>query len=157
MTTTLGVVVGRFQTPELTSGHRHLLDVVEGQVSRLLIVIGETLGGPDKDNPLDFYVRYQMIKNFKPRAIVVPLFDRLSDSEWSRTLDSLCEGIARQNETVLMYGSRDSFLGHYYGKFGRVTVGEVMFQSATRMREIYRRNPIDNRDFRAGIVYGVRK
>ena len=55
----IGILVGRFQVPELTKGHIGLLEKILSKVSKLVIFIGDTKDGRiDTHNPLSFEIRY---------------------------------------------------------------------------------------------------
>ncbi len=56
----IGVVVGRFQVPELHPAHRDFIKEVESRHSRLIIFVGVHPFPSAKDNPLDFHTRAAM-------------------------------------------------------------------------------------------------
>ena len=58
----LGVVIGRFQVPELHAGHRHILDTTRDENDDLLILLGTTEALPSERNPLPFSVRKRMLE-----------------------------------------------------------------------------------------------
>src|SRR5271157_4559760 len=113
-----GVIVGRFQVPELTEGHKKLIHHVLSQHGQLLVVVGCIF---DKErtrrDPLDYHTREAMIKSEVPEAIVIPFSDVPGDDDlWSRNLDSVIRTICPIGEIVL-YGGRDSFIPYYSGQY----------------------------------------
>jgi len=71
----IGVLVGRFQVPELHGAHKELIDKVAGWHKKFLIVLGcsPTLVG--RHNPLDFQARKLMINAHYPELPIMPLMD----------------------------------------------------------------------------------
>ena len=57
----LGVIVGRFQVPELHEGHHKLIAHVLSQHPQILILLGVTPVLGSKRNPLDYITRERMI------------------------------------------------------------------------------------------------
>lgn len=148
----VGVIVGRFQTPDLHEGHRHLIDMVQNDSETLCVVVGLSAGVPDKRNPMDFTTRELMIKSHYPKAVVDKIIDQDTDEEWSRALDSIIEA-QFPGEEVTLFGSRDSFLKYYTGKHLGKELPEVANIAATQMREKVK--PIPSADFRAGMIYSA--
>ena len=85
--TDIGVLVGRFQVPELHQAHKELLEKIAGWHKKFLVVLGcsPTLVG--RHNPLDFQARKLMINAHYPDLPIVPLMDHPDDHEWSKELD----------------------------------------------------------------------
>lgn len=151
---TVGVVVGRFQTPELHEGHKYLLDTVREAHSNLLIFVGYTPGvkGTPQD-PLDFPTRWKMLVECYPEAIILPLADNPSDEEWSRQLDRKIAEVWPDCAATL-YGSRKSFIPHYSGGHPRKQLeSKNESLSGTALREVAARTALDSYDFRAGVIY----
>ncbi|WP_129715467.1 NUDIX domain-containing protein [Pedobacter sp. SYP-B3415] len=149
---TTAVIVARFQTPHLHEGHRRLLQEVTSRHSKLVIVLGI---GPLKGsmrNPYDYYTREKMIKKDFAEAVILPLNDYPCDREWSQNLDNLLKGVF-PNEVFCLYGSRDSFIPYYCGRFQTVELPEHGGFSATELRKQYADKVFDSNDFRAGILY----
>lgn len=152
---TTGVVVGRFQVPELHLGHKFLLD--KANENNFLHIF---LGIPFKlslREPLDFGVRALMLGELYPQAMIVGLTDIPGDDElWSKTLDQRIENMTwpRKPETVTLYGGRDSFLDHYQGKFKteKLNINSV---SGSQVRKDVREHIINSVEFRKGIIYST--
>src|SRR4051812_4466609 len=85
--TNIGVLVGRFQTPELHEAHIQLIQEVAGRHQKVLIFLGVSPVPVTRRNPLDFPTRMLMIKKFFPDIVVLPLMDMASDDAWSHQLN----------------------------------------------------------------------
>lgn len=147
----IGVVIGRFQVPELHLGHLYLINFAREKSDTLLILIGTTQALPSRRNPLDFSVREAMVKKAFPDARVAALPDHPSDTEWSMLVDRVIEKEFPFCEAIL-FGSRDSFRGHYSGKFPTVNVPEMLFQSGTIIRRNTGNGNVD-KQFLSGMIY----
>lgn len=149
----VGVVVGRFQVPDLHEGHKRLIQFVGTQCDQLVILVGTSPAVPTRRNPLDFPTRYQMLRTAFPGALVWPIEDENSDERWSQKLDRLLKPLGGQ---VTLYGSRDSFLPHYEGRYPKFEVTDAHIEpveiSATGLREQIQYS-VDSTDFRKGVIY----
>lgn len=152
----LGVIIGRFQVPELTDGHKKLIEHVRAQHGRVLVVVGCIADKErTKRDPLDYHVREAMLKSDFPDALVIPYADMPSnDQVWSENLDSLLRTISPLGEIVL-YGGRDSFIPHYKGKFKTYKIELEFSPSGTDIREHTSNRIRISGDFRAGMIYSM--
>lgn len=151
----LGVVVARFQTPDLHEGHRYLLDSVLARHRRALVVLGTARTYvPTAKNPLDFATRRELVLRHYPSALVAELRDCRDDALWSRDLDAIVGGHAAVGEAVL-YGSRDSFLRYYSGAYRTEEIAPVDDVSATELRLEAVTHPARTVDFRCGVIYAA--
>jgi len=146
------VIIARFQTPYLHEGHQDLIRKVKQAHSKLIILLGVSPITGSRKNPYDFYTREKMIKTAHPEIIVLPLSDHPSDRVWSKNIDSLLKGVF-PTEQFCLYGSRDSFIPCYSGKFETIELPEHGDYSATELRKQYADKVFDSTDFRAGILY----
>ncbi|MES3006097.1 MAG: NUDIX domain-containing protein [Patescibacteria group bacterium] len=153
-TQTMGVVVGRFQTPYLHLGHRDFLEHVRHQNQKLLVIIGYRVAFAGKRDPLDFETRAMMIKMAYPEAVVEKIHDRHSDEVWTENLEQIIAKHAGNFEPVL-YGSRDSFLPHYKGKLQTREYNPRYNTSATDVRKHAALKARPTEDFRAGVIYAA--
>lgn len=151
---TVGVVVGRFQVPELHGGHIHLLNWAKKENDHLVILLGSKVAQPSVRNPLPFVVRERMVRQAYPSALVYELPDNPSDEVWSRNLDEIVRRSFPFQE-VKLYGSRDSFANHYHGSFPIVLVPEVPNISGTELRN-NPKEPADDKSFRQGLIEAQR-
>ncbi|NLR79074.1 NUDIX domain-containing protein [Chitinophaga eiseniae] len=149
-----GVIIARFQTPSLHEGHLELIRQVKQKHNRVLIILGVSPVRGSRKNPLDYYTRERMIKQAFPEIIVLPLSDQKSDTVWSQKLDELLHNNF-PHETFLLYGSRDSFMGTYSGRYTTTALPPVKDYNATAMREAISDKVFDTEEFRAGIIYNT--
>lgn len=149
-----GVIIARFQTPYLHEGHRQLISQVMENHGKLVIILGIGPLTGTRKNPYDYYTREKMIKTSYPNVVVLPVSDNPSDIVWSESIDSLLKGVF-PNEQFCLYGSRDSFIPYYGGRFQTVELPEHGDYNATELRKQYADKVFDSNDFRAGILYAL--
>lgn len=154
----IGVVIGRFQVPELTDGHLALLDHVLKGSDDVCVLVGVSPTVSVK-NLLPFDCVEQVIRTSYPEIFHVhPLEDIPGqDLQWSMQIDRFLSLLFPRCE-ISLYGGRDSFKDHYVGRHRPV----VEFQdfdtrvNATKLRsEIIHGKPEDSAAFRRGIIFGV--
>lgn len=152
----LAVVVGRFQTPYLHAGHEFILNTASDKGGRkLLVVIGVSGGAMSATDPLDFKTRTLMIQEQYPDAIIVKQPDNPSDELWSETLDELIAKTVEQyapGYKPVLFGSRDSFIPYYHGRFTTELVDTAIEQSASTIRQT-QNVALASEDFRKGVIY----
>jgi bifunctional NMN adenylyltransferase/nudix hydrolase len=146
------VIIARFQTPYLHLGHQQLISKVKETHSKLIILLGVSPLLGSRRNPYDYYTREKMIKKEYPDVIVLPVSDHPSDELWSANIDGLLHSVFHA-EDFCLYGSRDSFIPYYTGKFETVELPEHGDYNATELRKQYADKVFDSNDFRAGILY----
>lgn len=146
------VIIARFQTPYLHDGHRQLLAEVAKNHSKLIVLLGVSPITGSRRNPYDYYTREKMIKTDYPEVIVLPVSDHPDDRTWSENIDSLLRSVF-QGEDFCLYGSRDSFIPYYTGKFETVELPSHGDYNATELRRQYADKVFNSNDFRAGILY----
>lgn len=165
----VGVIVGRFQVDELTAGHRQLIETVQKEHKRVIIFLGLSPCKCTVNNPLDFDTRKLMLKEAFPEIEVFYIKDVGSDVVWSDTLDEMIEAhlitepsnfytgrqAIKSNETVCLYGSRDSFLNYYSGKFPCRELEQEVFTSGTDRRKQIAAKVNKSRDFRHGVIWAT--
>ncbi|MEQ1561247.1 MAG: NUDIX domain-containing protein [Nitrospira sp.] len=156
-TNRIGVVVCRFQVPQLHEGHKYLLDTVKRLNDKLLIVVGVSGGWTSKNDPMNFETRAVMIKSQYPEALICPILDHPSLEAWSNNLDELIALNSSGMEATL-YGSRDSFLPFYMGRYRTEYIEPKPFvSSGTEVRDLVSSRVIDSEDFRSGVIYASTK
>jgi bifunctional NMN adenylyltransferase/nudix hydrolase len=151
----LGVIVGRFQVDKLHHGHHHLITTVADANDCLLIVLGSGQGLPCSRYPLSFEARAKMIIEAYPKAIVHELYDQPNNYIWSQKLDELIRNVAKDYADVKLYGSRDSFIPAYMGKYPTITISPYMDYSATARRERIGNNVRRSKAWRQGVIYAM--
>lgn len=146
-----GIIVGRFQSSQLTEGHVELINYVAKQCDAITIVLGDCEAVFTDKNPLPFDIRKAMILNLYPFMVIERILDNPSDEVWSNNLDD----IIQKYQNPVLYGSRDSFIKSYTGVFPFEEVPAYQEISATKVRE--RIKMIDSSEFnkpmREGVIY----
>jgi len=150
----IGVVIGRFQIPELHEGHIQVLDEVHSKHNKVIIFLGITPVLGTKRNPLDFDSRKKMVQETYPDAIVLPISDKPSDKDWSKNLDRKIREVCPTGKVVL-YGSRDSFMKAYWGSFPTVELEQKVYVSGSQIRREAALKANGSIDFRRGVIYSA--
>ncbi len=149
----LSVVIGRFQTPYLHEGHQELLWSAKANSNDVLVLIGCTAATGTDKNPMDFETRLKLFQNCE----VKPLYDMLSDKDWSEQVDKIIADLGFKEATI--FGGKDNSIeGYYSGKHKVKIIDDIGVHSATALRkEVGMSNPRKSEDFRAGIIYATEK
>lgn len=147
----IGVIIGRFQVCELHAGHIHLINFTLKHSDELLFLIGTTEAFPSKRNPLTYQVREAMIKKAFPDSTIAPLPDCPSNVEWSHSVDQIISE-KFPGYYVNLFGSRDSFIPYYSGRFTTVMVMEVPAPSGTAIRKSISGEVMASKKFRKGMI-----
>lgn len=132
----IGVVIAKFQVPQLHLGHLHLITHVRERHEDVLILIGYYPGVRNKKYQLRVDERVVMVKQSLAgqKFTVLPLRDNpLSSEKWSKGLDALIAETFPGRDAVL-YGSRDSFIPYYSGGSPTVEVTPIFNDSGTQWR-----------------------
>lgn len=155
-TTQHGVIIGRFQTPELHSEHIKLINYVLDRHEKVILFLGVSPTLANKKHPMDFITRKYMIEEQFgiSKLTIMPLSDNKSDEIWSKQLDSKIKEVFPLG-SVTIYGSRDSFIPYYKGVNKTLELQPDVFVSATDIRELASKKVISSSEFRAGIIYSV--
>jgi len=151
----VGVIVGRFQVPNLHDAHIELIKSVCDKHSRVLVFLGLSQCLVTKNNPLDFEARKQMLLQSFPDINVLYIKDCQSDEIWSRKLDEQIRDLIGPNQNALLYGSRDCFIQYYSGNFPTQELESTTYISGTEIR-----NSVGNKvkacpEFRAGVIWAA--
>lgn len=150
----VGVLVGRFQVPELHQGHKDLIQTVLDNHDKVIIFLGLSPLKASLSNPLDFEARKQMLLDEFPDVNVAYIEDVNNDQLWSRNLDKQITALTGPTQSVVLYGSRDSFIEHYTGKNPSTALESESYFSGTEVRkEVSRQSTRQSPDFRAGVVW----
>jgi bifunctional NMN adenylyltransferase/nudix hydrolase len=149
----VGVIVGRFQVNELHEAHIELIQKVKNDHDRVIIFLGLSSVRNTRNNPLDFKPRQAMLREAFPDVEVFYVDDCASDDVWSKNLDGQINKWLQPSQTVILYGSRDSFISHYKGKFRTITLESKTYVSGTDIRKKIINQSAATPDFRAGMIY----
>lgn len=165
MSKSIGVVIGRFQTPYLHGGHLDLLHHMCDNHDLRLVVLGSAPTKGSKKNPMNIVTRETLLGAWTDLVQVRSLPDQESDKKWSLSLDQLICTVfpsAKKGTKVVLYGGRDSFIDHYSGKFKTKYVKGTQVQSSTQIRTEVGKTPPTNqwepsrlKGFREGVIYAT--
>lgn len=151
----VAVAVARFQVPELTDAHRDLLNGLQKEHNRVILFLGNSPVVGTFRNPMDFQTRKRMVQKEYPDIDILYQMDSSSDEVWSRKLDEKIRDITNPNDTICLYGGRDSFIPHYSGGFDVRELESKAYVSGSVIRERAIKQVKSSADFRAGIVWAT--
>jgi len=151
----VGVIVGRFQVHELHEAHIELIQSVCDVHDKVLIFLGLSPLMVTQNNPLDFESRKQMILKRFPDVNVLYIKDVNNDEAWSSKLDEQISDLVGPTSTVMLYGSRASFISLYHGKFPTTELMQESFISGTEIRKSISRKVKNTPEFRAGVIWAA--
>lgn len=149
----VGVIIGRFQVSELHDGHHELITHVLSKHKKTILLLGQSPLPNSFTNPLDFQSREWMIRQNYPHLMILPLMDRGSDEKWSRDVDTIVSSQLGANQSAVLYGSRDSFIKHYDGKFSTVELLPTHAISGTEHRTEIGKSIRGSADWRASRIH----
>jgi bifunctional NMN adenylyltransferase/nudix hydrolase len=149
--TQVGVVIGRFQVPLPTAGHKLLFSHAAKHESVAILVGVAPVEGTAR-NPMDFMTRMRMLNQCQPKAVILPLCDVLRDSQWSRDVDAVLEA-AFPYHSFTIYHGRQTGVAVYAGRHKLVEIDKIEGPSGTEARGEVMMAPPMTSDFRAGIIY----
>lgn len=150
----VGVIVGRFQVPELHEVHKQLIETVCKQHETVFLFLG--LSGTEqltRENPLDFEMRKQMILKVFPTVNVLYVPDMADDEVWSKHLDRQIRHTLRPGQSVVLYGGRDSFIEHYTGAHDTRELESDRIVSGTEIRRTISKKVKAHPLFREGVIH----
>jgi bifunctional NMN adenylyltransferase/nudix hydrolase len=150
----IGVIIARFQVHKLHEGHINLIDKVIENHKKVIVFLGVPVIGNTKSNPLDYASREAMIKEIYPNVIVLPLKDQRCNEKWSRELDNQIQ-VPFGELTAILYGSRDSFIPYYSGRYGVIELTTDVIYSGTEVRKQVSKEILASKDFRAGVIHAT--
>jgi ADP-ribose pyrophosphatase YjhB (NUDIX family) len=171
----LGVIIGRFQTANLTEAHKKIIDTVVSISDEVLICIGESPVRNTFREPLPYSARKHMIEAysakqyieylFDPKHLVIPRIVPIPDvgnlEVWCKNLDHVIidyvKNISKNDQPldVTIYGGTDSVVDYYKGDFKteRIEILDNDIHATNVREEIYTKLPVMNADFRTGMIY----
>ena len=148
----VGVIIGRFQVPDLHEAHEKLIQTVCNKHSKVIIFLGLS---PvfDQNDPLDFEARKQMILAKFPNIILAYIADQPTDELWSKKLDEQIGHLKGVYQSVVLYGGRDSFMTRYSGKFPTEEIVQDVWVSGSEIRGMIKNSVKASQDFRHGAIW----
>jgi bifunctional NMN adenylyltransferase/nudix hydrolase len=93
-----------------------------------------------------------MIAEKFPTVEIHYINDNPSDTAWTKNLDKLIGEQLLPMQSVTLYGSRDSFLKCYNGKYNTCELEATTFISGTEIRRRVCNNYPPSADYRAGMI-----
>jgi len=151
----IGVIVGRFQVPDLHEGHLEMINAVREQHRKVLILVGSTPGIlVTRNNPLDYHTRMLMLREAYPDISIMPVNDMPNDDLWSEMVDEKIHEAFGIGGAIL-YGSRDGFIPYYTGKHPVIELEETRSISGTEIRKAISDEVRVHSEFRRGVVYAA--
>ena len=149
----VGIVVARFQTPFLHDGHKEILETVRSNHPRVVIFLGNSFIKYTVNNPYDFAIRKAMIEE-QYKDVEILYIDDVGDNRiWSNNLDRQIQKLLGANLKAILYGSRDSFINGYVGKYPTIELIPSKFISASEIRREAGIRAKNTLDFRLGMVH----
>lgn len=152
--TQVGALIGRFQVPEIHKGQRQTIKAVFERHKRVVILLGVSPVKMSRRDPLDFLTRKLMIEKMYPKAIVMPIKDMPDDHNWSKGVDSQIDS-AVGDMSVTLYGSRDSFIPHYHGRYPTIELQASLDLSGSQAREAASTEIRAEKGYRTGVIYAA--
>ena len=179
----IAVIVGRFQVPYLTLGHKWLLQTAFVDYDKVVVLIGDTKILPggykrmDSHDPFPYDLRANMVSEFTKECISPSQPDELLGIYrfedvgnlpiWNKKLDDFLDTINPDpdNYEFVMVGSRDSFATRYSGK-NKVNVLPIpedsclSHVSGTAIREktfeqLSETLSLKGKEFREGVLWAI--
>lgn len=150
----VGVIIGRFQTPRLHKAHKELINAAFELHKKVIVLLGVAPIKLSKRDPLDYMSREIMLKEAYSRAVVLPVEDMPNDRLWSEEVDSAIRRTVGA-ASCMLYGSRDSFIPHYSGRYPVTELPSSHTVSATAAREEASREVRGEEAWRIGIIYAT--
>lgn len=152
----VGVIIGRFQVHELHTAHKAMIETVLSRHDKVILFLGVSPTLCTQRNPLDFLSRKVMFEEeYGNRiSVILPLHDKKYDEVWSAQVDIKIREVIPVGSVVL-YGSRDSFIPHYKGRFDVIELVPDSMVSATEIRKSVSKKVERTKEFRAGVIYST--
>ena len=127
----IGVVIGRFQVPELHAGHLALLHAVRELSDRVIVLVGMSrVDCRTSENPLSYWQRETVIvsalSEYFREFTVLPLHDQRDDKDWQERLDRELSLLFPTDDVTLYHGRQSGFISAYHGKFPVVSLEHEM-------------------------------
>lgn len=153
----VGVIIGRFQVHNLHHAHLDLIRTVTERHDKVILFIGLSPLKATKNNPLDFESRKKMIESQFPNVLIVYIKDCKDDKVWSKRIDTQIKDLIGANHSVVLYGSRDSFIKYYTGCFKTMELVPESFISGSELRKDISRTIMNTPEFRAGAIWATQQ
>lgn len=162
----IGILVGRFQTPELTTGQLKVLnDFLNENYDFKGIILGIPVTKASAYNPLDFDSRRRMIEESFPKKFQFGYVkDESDDFVWSNQLDYSIDLILKQNKifshrgeefNIFIHGNKFDVISKYFGKYCTKEIENDYINSMEFQKEFVGKKVMDNASWRAGACWSA--
>jgi bifunctional NMN adenylyltransferase/nudix hydrolase len=154
MKTKVGIVIGRFQVPQLTPAHQELLERVGLENAHVVVLLGVSPNdGRSAENPLTYIQRLTLFRHYGLHTIL-PLEDRPTNAEWSANVDRLLDfTFPHDRYEVTLYGGRLSFREAYTGAYPVQDISCNNTSSGTEARQSIVESQVEG--FLQGQIYAM--
>jgi len=131
-----------------------MIETVLERHDKIILFLGVSPTLSTQRNPLDFHSRKVMFEEVYGNriSVILPLIDKKSDYVWSKQVDTKIREVMSIGSVVL-YGSRDSFIPHYHGQHDVIELIPQSMVSATEIRKSVSKKVERTKEFRAGVIY----
>lgn len=154
-----GVIVARFQVPNLLDEHKKFLDYVLSQGHKNnIIILGIPATKATKSNPLDFDSRRKMIEEtYKKSFKIAYVKDENDDNIWSANLDKVIDSfISLDSADTVIYAAYDTIKRYSGSRKTEIYTPEII-QTESNAR-FYAGNKVQNSaEWRAGAVWSAQQ
>lgn len=156
----VGVIIGRYQAPGLTEGHKHVLDTAASENDKIIVIVGDNTKKFTLIYPLPVLYRLGLVNDYcldKGYDFHLErLLDYRLDEVWSEKVDKKIAKHISEGDEVTLYGSRDCFHKHYTTKkYQFKDVIEIPGISATLVREEAAKNIVYDPNWAKGVIHAV--
>lgn len=143
----LGVLIGRFQVPQMHEGHRFIIHRMLEQCDEVLILFGSANRTRSVKNPFTYRERQQATLQLFPTVLTAPLNDYMyNDSQWmadvAATINQVVENVCvdhQENFEVLLYGHHkdgNDYL-NWFPQYEYVNINSDIDISGTEVRNSF--------------------
>lgn len=131
----IGIIVGRFQVPTITEGHRYFIKTVTERSDKTIIFVGTTKTGLlGKRNPLPFEaVKASLMEETRGYDVEIFSIKDIGNLPfWVQQLDLQIDSLFtlnilnRDTDEITLYGSRDSMVSGYRSCNGKYNTSEII-------------------------------
>lgn len=151
----IGGLVMRLQAQRIHEGWQSILRHVQSENDHMVVGLGVHGGLRTKRDPLTYPERAHMLRELFPEAAltIIPVYDNpLSNERWSRNLDRALDE-RFPNDSIRLYGSRDSFIPFYSGRHETISITPRVVHSGTAVRN--EATMPTTEEGRAGIIHAI--
>lgn len=144
----LGILIGRFQVPEMHEGHRFLVREIQSQCDKVLILFGSANRTRSVKNPFTYRERAEATKRLFPEVICAPLNDYpYNDSQWmadvAATIDHVVDILCKENDICpvpILYGHHKDGNDYlkWFPQFEYVNINSEIDISGTEVRNSHK-------------------